>query len=458
MSRQPQSFYRHTLAIALPIMLQNGITNFVSMLDNIMVGRIGTDPMSGVAIIGQLLLVWYLTLFGATAGAGIYTAQFSGKGDEDGVRYTFRLQVVIALVIMAAGVLIFIVFHDPLIRLYLKADGGAGDPAATLSYAKQYLFLMLPGFVPFALTQVYASVLKSTGETAAPMRASLIAVLVNLCGNYVLIYGKFGLPALGVRGAALATILARIVEAVLIVSYTHRNAAKHPFIRGAWSSLRVPRALVRGFLIKGTPLTVNEALWSAGMAALTRNFALRGLSVVAALNIAQTVTNLFDIAFIAMGLATGIIVGQELGKRNFDTVRSTVNRLALLSLILCCISGVILFGLSGVFPLLYNTSDAIRHLATGFIRVFALRLPIQAYMNTAYFTTRAGGRTFITFVFDSGFVWVISVPLSYLLVTYTQLPILTLFFIVQMADIIKTVIGFFLIRSGIWIRDITELG
>ena len=252
-------FYRKVLLVAVPIMIQQGITNFVNMLDNIMVGRLGTDPMSGVAILNQLMFIFNLCVFGGLSGIGIFTAQFYGKQDTEGVRYTFRMQVILSFLLAAIGTAVFLLAGDSLISLYLTEDGGGGNIQATFSYAKEYLAVMYVGMLPFALSQTYSSTLRNTGETVVPMKAGLIAVAVNLAGNYILIYGKFGAPALGVAGAAAATVLSRFVELFYVAGWTHKNAGRNMFITGAWKRLfDVPAALARRISIKALPLLVNE--------------------------------------------------------------------------------------------------------------------------------------------------------------------------------------------------------
>ena len=180
------------MMIALPIMLQNGITNFVNMLDNIMVGRIGTDPMTGVSIVNSLLFVWNLCVFGGLSGIGIFTAQYCGKSDDEGVRKTFRLQIITSVLLVLIGITVFAAYGEQLINLYLHEDGGGGSVEATMQAALSYLGVMCIGFLPFALTQSYGTTIRSYGETVAPMIASFLAVGVNLVGNYVLIFGDLG--------------------------------------------------------------------------------------------------------------------------------------------------------------------------------------------------------------------------------------------------------------------------
>ena len=222
------------MMIALPIMLQNGITNFVNMLDNIMVGRVGTDPMTGVSIVNSLLFVWNLCVFGGLSGIGIFIAQYCGKRDDEGVRRMFRLQIILSVLLVLAGLLIFAFYGSDLIGLYLHEDGGGGSVEATMHAALGYLTVMCIGFLPFAITQAYDTTIRSHGETVAPMVASFLAVAVNLVGNYILIFGKCGVPALGVLGAAAATVVARFVELFYIVLWAHAHKEKLHFIEGAY--------------------------------------------------------------------------------------------------------------------------------------------------------------------------------------------------------------------------------
>ena len=451
-----RNFYRRVMTIAMPIMIQNGITSFVGMLDNIMVGRLGTAPMSGVAIINQLLFIFYLCIFGGLSGIGIFTAQFYGKGDDDGVRYTFRMQVITAVLICAAGIAVLVAAGSPLIRLYLH-DGSAGSVEETFHYAKDYLWVMLAGLLPFALGQVYANTLRSTGETVVPMIAGVAAVFVNLTGNYILIYGKFGAPAMGVEGAALATVISRFVELAIAAGWTHRRRDRNPYIVGAYRRLfYIPGKLCQQMIIKSMPLLLNETLWAAAQATLVQNYSLRGLSAVAALNISSTITNVFNISFIAMGSAIAIILGQLLGANEIDQAKAESSKLTAFSIAICVAVGAVMFATAGLFPQIYNTSDEIRRLAEGLIRISAVFMPVYAFTNALYFTLRSGGRTGITFVFDSVYSWVFLVPVSYSLAHFTALPLLEMFFLVQLTEVVKCVLGYFMVRTGSWAQNLTQ--
>lgn len=448
-------FYRRVFAVALPIIVQNGITNFVSLLDNIMVGQVGTIPMNGVAIVNQLLFVFNLCIFGASSGAGIFTAQYYGSENHEGVRHTFRFKVMAGLLLTALGVAVFLLAGTPLINLYLQGEGSPADIQATLSYGWDYLLVMLWGLPAFALSNAYSSTLRESNQTLVPMIAGIAAVVVNLALNTVLIFGLLGFPALGVVGAAVATVISRYVELLVVAGWTHLNSSKNPFIVGAYRSVYLPRQLLGKIVVKGMPLLLNEALWSTGMAFLSQCYSTRGLDVVAAQNISSAIYNLSSVVYLSMGNAVGIIIGQMLGaNKPAEEVRDTDRKLIVTSVFSCLVFGGLMAAVSGVFPLIYNTTDSVRHLATLLICISAAMMPFNAYTNAAYFTLRSGGKTIVTFLFDSCFVWAVCVPLAFCLSRFTAIGIIGLYAICQSMDIIKAMIGAVMIRKGSWIQNL----
>ncbi len=451
-----KAFYKRVLALTLPIMLQNGITNLVNMLDNIMVGRLQIASSSGVTVANQLIFVFNLCVFGAISGAGIFGAQFFGKGDNEGVRHTFRFKLIISVLLSAIGVTIFALFGNNLINLYLQGEGGNVDPALTLAEARDYLNIMLIGFVPFALSQCYSGTLRECGRPVLPMVAGSVAVLTNLVFNYILIFGHFGAEALGVKGAAIATVISRFVELIVIVIWTRATANKSPFIIGAYRSIYVPQGLVKEIIKKGMPLMINEALWSTGVATVNQCYSVRGIEVVAANNILQTFFNVFSVAFMAVGVAIGILLGQQLGARDEEGAMDTCRKLIMFSVFVSVLVGVVFFVCAIFIPMAYNYPDEVRNTATRLMQICAVVMPIEAFAHATYFTLRSGGKTLITFVFDSGFMWIISVPVAFLLSNFTSLNILWLYAIVQLINIIKCIIGYIFVKKGVWIRNIVS--
>ena len=325
-----------------------------------------------------------------------------------------------------------------------------------LQYGLDYLHMMLLGLVPFALTNAYASTLRETGETTVPMTAGVVAVLVNLVLNYVLIFGHFGAPEMGVRGAALATAISRYVELAIVAVWTHRHKQICVFIQGAYRSMYIPARLLKNITIKGMPLLLNEALWSGGMAFLNQCYSTCGLEVVPAMNISSTIFNLASVAFLSGGNTVGIMMGQMLGARHsVEQIREHNRKLISANIVIGAVFGILLASISKVFPLIYNTTDTVRRIATWLICVCAVTMPVHSFLNATYFTLRSGGKTLITFIFDSGYVWVCMIPVAFVLSRFTDLSILPLYTICQSLDLIKCVIGIRMLRKGAWIQNLT---
>ncbi len=451
-----KEFYKMVLLVVIPIIIQNGITNFVSLLDNIMVGQVGTEQMSGVAIVNQLIVVFNICVFGGVSSAGIFTAQYYGQGNREGVRNTFRFKFIICMIMAVFAMLLFLLGGEELIMLYLHEGTQEGDIAKTLQYGKEYLSVIMIGMIPYAISQTYASTLRETGETLVPMKIGIIAVLLNLVGNFFLIFGNLGAPKLGAVGAAISTDIARFAECFILIWWTHRNHERHNFIEEAYRSMRMPKELIKDIIKKGIPLLLNEAAWSMGQAFLMQCYSMRGLAVVAGLNISSTVSNLFNVVFLSMGNAIAIIIGQLLGAGKMEEAKDTDRKLLVFTVATCAVFGSLLAAISPFFPKIYNTSAEVQGLATRFILIAAACMPLYAFMHGCYFTLRSGGKTWITVLFDSVYVWFVDIPLAYVLSRFTGIPIVWVYLSCQLIETIKCFIGYALVKKGIWLQNIVS--
>ncbi len=451
-----KAFYSRVTAITLPVLIQNIITNFVSLLDNIMVGQLGTEQMTGVAVANQLVFVFSICIFGGISGPGIFTAQYYGKNDMKGVRDTFRFKIIIVAALTFIGTLLCIFLREPLISLFLHEGEEGLDIAKTLEYGSHYLLLAMIQFLPFAIMQAYAGTLREMGNTVIPMIAGVAAVIINTSLNYVLIFGKFGAPMLGITGAAIATITARIIECLIVVLTTHIKSEKFSFIKGAYRSMKIPYDLTVKIIKKGFPLMVNEMLWSMGTVTLVQCYSVRGLEVVSAYNISSTVSNLFHCAFFAFGSTISIIVGQLLGSGDLKRAKDESTKLLALVTVICVIMGTLMAVLAPAIPEVYNTQQYVKDLACEFLIISAVLMPIHGFSHGAYFTLRSGGKTGITFLFDSGYMWVIAIPCAFVLSRFTSFPIIPLFLAVQAMDTVKCILGFILVKKGIWINNLVS--
>ncbi|MBR4072638.1 MAG: MATE family efflux transporter [Clostridia bacterium] len=449
-----KNFYKKILAVSVPIMIQNGITNFVNMLDNIMVGSLQIEAMSGVSIVNQFIFILNLLIFGAVSAAGIFTAQYHGLNDTEGEKHTFRFKLIINLLAVIAGILIFFFFQDSLIKTFLHSGSETGDLALTLSYGKKYLNIMLIGLVPYTLSQVYASTMRETGQTVLPMIAGIAAMATNLIFNTLLIFGFLGFPALGVAGAAIATVLSRFVELAILVVWGHTHKEKCPYLVGAYRSLYIPRELMGHIIIKGIPIMFNELLWASAMTMRNQCYSVRGLDAVAALNINSTILNVFNVVYIALGCSIAIVVGNLLGAGELEEAKDTARKMIAFSIFCAILISILYVASAFVFPKLYNAGSSVRLLATYMMIVSAVAMPFNAYANAAYFTLRSGGKVLVTFLFDSGYMWAFVIPLTALFAYLTPVNIFVLFAIGQSADIIKCALAYPVLRKGTWAKQI----
>ena len=449
-------FYRQIFALATPIVIQGGVTNLVTLLDNVMVGQLGTEQMSGVAIANQLLFVFNVGVIGALAGIGIFTAQFYGKRDEAGLCHMLRCKRVTAVAFTAISIAVFLLLGRAMIDGYIRFAGSEGSALLAGESAWTYLTIMLVGLLPFSVSQVYGTTLREVGWSIPPMVGSVVAVLLNLLLNYLLIFGKWGCPQMGVRGAAIATVASRFAEMLIVVVWAY--CSDEDFIRRSWVRKPMPKGLLRSVAVKTAPLLVNETIYAASFAAITQCMSTRGLAAIAASNIATNITQLFNVILYALGASLGIAVGNLLGANKFEEARETNSRMMALSIGACIVFGLVLLPASRWFPNLFNTTDEVRRMSGEMIRVIAYLLPIRGFTHLAYYTLRSGGRTMLTLAFDGGYVTLIVLPVTYLFARFTNLSATPLFAISLATELSKSVLAAVWIKRGVWVRNIVEPG
>ena len=452
-----RAFYRSALHIAIPTLIQSIITQSVGLLDNIMVGRIGTMPMSGVTIANQLFTLFTVSVFGAVSAAGIFTAQFHGAKDHEGVRNTFRYKLFLSVGIAMLFILGFYVFSDPLLNWFLKGEGSAEDAAKILAYGKQYLRIMLVGLIPYSLTNTYCSTLRETGHPTVPMISSTVAMGANLVLNYVLIFGRLGLPAMGSAGAAWATVISRFVELSVVAIWAHSHHRDIPFVQGLYRSFHIPKKLFGTITTTGIPLLMNESIYSVAMVLVSQMLSTISLTMMPAVNISNTIYHFAYVAASSAGSPVYIIMGAMMGRgASEEEIKDCNRKLKFLAFCGGLITAAILLAAAPVFPKLYNTTDEIRHMASWFILLSALPVPFEAYSVAIYATLRSGGRTFITFLFDCGSMWLFNVPLAFLFTQILTLPPILVFAGCRLYFYLRAIFGTVILHRVRWINRLTN--
>ena len=443
------------LKIAVPMMIQNGVSQIVNLLDNFMIGQVSTNALSGVGIANQMMFVFYLMTFGATAGSGIFTAQYYGNNDWEGVRITFRFKLITNLVLSVLACFIFFFGASFLVSRFLQGEGDPADAAATLKIGIQYLQVMVISLIPIGICQAYGGTLRDIGQTKVPLFASACAIAVNFFGNLILIYGLLGFPALGALGAAIATVISRFVELGVLVIYVATHKKKCPFIVGAFSRFKIPAKMAKEFIIKSTPLLLNETLWSFGITMLNQSYSYRTLDAMAAIQIETSIYNVMMVAFVAMGEAVGILTGQILGSGRVEEAKKNAFKTVWFTVAFGALFGILMICVSPFFPMIFTEATANQKaIATWLIVINGILMPFYSFTHASYFIIRSGGKTFITMIFDSGFVWLLSVPFAFILSHYTGMPLIWMVAAVQSLELIKCITGGLFVKSGIWAKNI----
>lgn len=409
-------------------------------------------------IVNQFINLFTMCIYGGVAGANIFAAQYIGNNDNKNAQHAIRFNFIMVTCFSALFIAVMYLFQDKLISAFLHISSGKGDLQATLQYGKEYLKIMLWQVLPFALATTYAMTLRLGKDSMTPMKASFAALFTNLIFNYLLIFGKLGFPRLGVAGAAIATVISRIVQLGIISVAAHRNTDRFPFLKGLFRSLYIPGELTWSIVLRGLPLLFNQLLLSAGQVLMNQIYSNRGLEAVASMNIVTTVANLFVVIMWSFGNYIAIYTGNLLGNREFDKARGECPKLMALSFV-CCIAGsILLAAISGLIPRLYNVLPLVRTQATQMLLITAVAIPIQSLSISTMFLLRAGGMTRITSLFDCGSTWLLFIPAAWLLVKFTAFTLPVVYLLVNCLELVKAGIGIVLSAKGVWVNNIISVG
>jgi putative MATE family efflux protein len=437
-----KAFYKMTFTVALPIMVQNFITNFVSMLDNLMVGNLGTEQISGVSIVNQLVFVFNLAIFGALSGAGIFTAQYFGKRDTDGIRFTVRFKVIITAVILLAGILIFTFFNEPLINMYLHEGDDNGNLALTLDYGQKYLNVIMWGFLPFCITQIFSSSLRETGETVAPMVAGFIAVVVNCSFNWVLIFGKLGFPQLGVEGAAIATCISNAVACVYFIVYLIIQKQKETILDFNPTNLKIKSKVSLDILSSGLSSFLMLLMAIFSNASINKLMSSYSAAAISGVSIAKKV-DLCIIAF-AQGLSNGILplIGYNFASGDKKRMHKII-KFSMTLVLTFSISCIVLFFLfpRPIVSIFIKDTETI-DFASSFLRILCVSMPLTAILfifNTVFQGTKQNGKALVTIVLRKG---IVDIPL--MIALNLVIPIYGVVMSQPIVDVIGTIVGLIL--------------
>ena len=443
-----KAFFKLVFLVALPPMLQQLATSSVNLLDNLMIGQLGDAALGGVAAVNRFYMISVFGTQGVLAAAGIFIAQFFGAKDVEHMKQSFRFSLIAAYLFAIISFLLGVLFPETIIRFFT-------DDVLVIAHGVDYMRIAAWTFLFMGLSLAIASAMRSIGESHIPLKISVLAVCINGVLNYIFIFGHLGLPAMGVKGAAYATIIARVIEAILYLYMLIKIG--YPFNTKFQDLFKISKKLAKMIIVKASPLALNEILWSCGMATLFKFYATRGPEVLSGYSIASTISDLFFVLFGGMAVASMILISQPLGANKLDEARDNAYKMLGFSFILACIFGSMMFLSSFIIPNLYNVSAEANQLATNILRIMSALFWVYMFNVECYFILRAGGDTKSTLRMDSLYMWTVNLPIVGCFCYLTNLPIMALYLIGQSTDLIKLVFAYSLVKREKWVVNLTEV-
>ena len=447
----PGQFYRGALAIAVPIMLQQLIQSLVSLVDNFMVSGLGDVCMSGVNVAGQVLFVFMVFLNAICMSGGIFMTQFFGAKDREGMRQAFRFKLAMGFAALLPYFLVCVAFPRQVLSLMLIGNTQAG---LILDQAEQYIRIMFFVGIPMTLSVCVASSLRDMGKVKTPLVITVIATLTNTLFNWLLIYGNLGFPRMGVRGAALATVIARTLEFALFIAVYVR--AKPDFAVRAADILKIDRALFRDILKKGALVLFCEMVWVLSETVTTALYNGRGgAEVVSGMASGFAIANLYFVAFGGVYSATGVILGKTLGEGNLDVARREKTWLLSGSAVFGVVMTGFGFATTLLIPVVFGRlSDGAIAICRSMVMLMSLLMPVWLYMNTQQAVARAGGDTKMGAYTGAALTLLVMLPMVFLLALYTDIGPVALYCGVKLVDVVKMVVFHFWLKKEKWLNNL----
>lgn len=443
---EDREYIGRVLSIALPVSLQMLLKMIVNFIDTVMIGKLGESAIAGVGLANKYFFVFVLLVFGVESGSGVLASQYMGNNDIKNIRKVLGLGLLLSL----TGGIIFattaFIMPDRLMKIFTNSQD-----AITIGAA--YLGVVCISYPFTAATDIYVAIMRAVGEVKVPVISSIFAIVVNIILNYILIFGKFTFPALGVVGAAIATVVARIFEFLLTIVLIKLKSS--PLICSLKNLNPFSKDLINQFFVTAFPVIINESLWGLGTTLYSVVYGRMGDAAIAAITISTALQDLLVVSFQGIALAAVVILGNEMGADNLKKAKVYGSYTWLLTIIVSISVSILIVLLRVPFVRLYNVSDNLMSDIKLCLLVFAIFLPFKAVATVNLVgILRSGGDTLFCLFMDLSGVWLIGVPMAFIGGLYFKLPIYIVYGMVLSAEIYKTVLGYIRYKQGKWLKNL----
>ena len=443
---EDKEFLKKFFKVSFPVMLHALILFIVNFTDNLMVSSVSNEAVSAVYAVNQATYILMIAAFGVIIGAGVFVQQFNGAKDENKLRQTFCYKIVIMLIFLVVFVTIYYLFGHYLVRFYCDSDKNAD---LIYSLGKDYLYIVIIGYIPYCLSLIYTTTVREIGQTKYALIAGVFSFTTNVILNAIFIY----ILDMGVVGAALGTVIARVVELFVIIFICHSKGFS--FCKNIFSDFKIERKLASEITKKGLVFLANELFWVIGMTLLSLAYAQRE-NVLSSLSVVSSIGNIFNVIFQGLSVGIGVMVGSYLGEGKYDLAKDYAKKVYWLGFLISIICGVLVIGFSPVIPHMFKEVDELQKAsATEMLEIYGYLIWGSCMYCCCYVTLKTGGEAVTTFLIDSGLMWVVAVPLAWILVTYTDLSLVYIYAIITGFDILKFLISYYFVKKNKWVKNLT---
>lgn len=441
-------FYKSIIDISIPIAIQNLITVSVNMADTVMLGRLGEVELSAAAIANHLFFILMVLMFGISGGSNVMCSQYYGKKDIKSIHKIVTITYWLSIALSILFVLVAMVMPGAFMKLFT-------DDVAVISMGEKYIRIVSISYVFYSLTVSTVGVLRSVKTVKIPMIIHSISLFINIFLNYILIFGRFGISPLGIKGAAIATVISRIIEFFIIFIYIIFKESKVKYRLNY--VLKIDKLIFNDYIKVTSPIFFNELCWSVGSSMISIIVGRMGTSVVAA-NSINNVVNQFATLFIqGLSSASSVIIGNTIGRGNYNKVKEYANTISVLSIIVGIISALIIYFCKDVILGFYNISQETKLISKEIMTATAIVALFRSLSsNLMMGVLRGGGDNKYVFKYEMIFMWGLSIPLGFISAFVFNLPIPIVFFLLKSDEILKGIVGFIRVKSGNWINDVTR--